>query len=211
MSASANCMCTGSVHNGWNAEQKMGLDLPPLARAEAVRRDAGEIEKIRPDVGDYDRQRNEKAVAEADARFQSEYRVAVKERLAGLTVDILVPPLTAESPCSDLNGTLARFSRPASADSRKIVILVSDGRQNCRGEFDIENTEQQWKGVVIIVVLVPGDETDGREDFEARSRKFSDACPQCVVVPYYREDLDNVVSEAFTKVNVALSKTPNSL
>jgi hypothetical protein len=193
-------------YNGWNAEQKLTLDLPPLASAEAVGPGAGDLGAIRPDVRDYERQRNEKAVAEAGTRFQSEYRAAIKERLAAITIDTLVPPPTAESPCSDLNGTLARFSRPASGDTRKIVILVSDGRQNCQGEYDIENTEAQLKGVVVVVVLIPGSESDGSEDFEARSKRFSEACPQCVIVPYYREDLDQVVSEAFSKVSVASSK-----
>lgn len=45
--------------NGWNAEHKLTFNLPPTRRVEIVKHSAGEIEKMRPDVGDFDKQRNE--------------------------------------------------------------------------------------------------------------------------------------------------------
>lgn len=183
-------------HNGWTAEQKLPLVLPPSYRLEVVKR-AGEIEGIRRDLGEFDKQRNEKALKEAEAQAQTEYRGEMVKSLAPLTIETLVPASTVESSCTDINGMLSRFARPASA-SRHIVLIVTDGRQNCGGKYEIEQVSLE-KNTAFVVVLVPATDADGREDFELRSKRFTEACPQCVVVPFYREDLDQAVAEALKK------------
>jgi hypothetical protein len=188
--------------NGWNAENKLTLDLPPSRRVEIVKHNAGEIEKVRPDVGDFDKQRNEKALAEAEKQAQSEYRKEIREKLASLTIDVLVPPATVESRCSDLNNTLSRFTQHSAQEVRQIVLLVTDGRQNCEGEDEIMPISFAEKDMAVIVLLIPGMDSDGREDYDVRRARFTEACPQCVVVPYYREDLEHLVAEALKKTSV---------
>lgn len=186
--------------NGWNAEPKLAVELPPPTRVEVVKRDAGELEKIRPEIRDVDKHRNEEALKEAEERVQAEYRKDIEKSLSPFKIDVLVPPSSVESRCSDLNGTLSRFTQHSSETSRKIVLIVSDGRQNCEGKNEIEKIAA-GKNVAIVIVLVPGTESDGRKDFEARKASFTEACPQCLVVPYYRADLDQIITEAINKAN----------
>jgi hypothetical protein len=180
--------------NGWTAEEKFSLPLPPFTRAEVVKHDQGEVEKVRPDVREYGDQRDSKSLQIAEQQIAADYRREVEKALGLLTIDSIIPPPSVESPCTDLNGILSRFAEPTGG--ARIVLIITDGRQNCGGDYDIRRVLNAQNNQLVVVMIVPSTEADGREDFELRKSRFTNACPQCSVVPYYREDLDQVISNA---------------
>jgi hypothetical protein len=183
--------------NGWSAEEKISLTLPAFTRVEVVKHDQGEIEKVRPDVVEYGKQRDSKSLQLAQQQAEADYRLEVEKALAHLTVDGIVPPPSVESPCTDLNGIMSRFAEPAAGP--RIVLLITDGRQNCAGDEGIRRLPDLQDNQLFVVMIVPGTEADGLEDFELRKASFSGACPRCIVVPYYRNDLDQIISDALRK------------
>jgi hypothetical protein len=183
--------------NGWTLEEKLTLAIPPYKRVELVRREAGEFDKLRPDVADVERQRNEKALAEATAQTSSEYHSDVEKALARFNVEAIVPPPTAGSPCTDLNGMMARFSELTSA-ARRVLYVVTDGRESCGGEAGIQKVAFP-ENTAVVIVLIPGVDADGRDDFEQRRVAFTDACARCEVVPFFMTDIDSVAGEFFKK------------
>lgn len=189
--------------NGWMLDEKLTLAIPHYKRAELVRREAGEFDKLRPDVADVERQRNEKALAEAEAQTSSEYHGDVEKALARFNVEAVVPPPTAGSPCTDLNGMMARFSDPTSA-VRRVLYVVTDGRESCEGRVGIQNVIFP-ENTAVVIVLIPGADADGRDDFEQRRAIFNEACARCEVVPFFRSDLDSVAAESFKKRNAPSS------
>jgi hypothetical protein len=189
---------------GWMPEEKITFAIPPYKRAELVRREVGEFDKLRPDVADVERLRNEKALAEAEAQASSEYRSAVEKALSRFDVEAVVPPPTAGSPCTDLNGMLARFSEPTSA-ARRVLYIVTDGRESCEGEAGIRKAAFP-ENTAVVVVLIPGIDADGHDDFEQRRAAFTEACARCEVVPFFMTDIDSVAAESFKK-----RRAPSSL
>ena len=183
--------------NGWMLEEKLTLAIPPYKRAEIAGREAGEFDKLRPDVADVEKQRNEKALAEAEASASAEYHGEVEKALAPFTVEAVIPPPTTGSPCTDLNGMLARFSDPTSA-ARRVLYVVTDGRESCEARVGLQKVTFP-ENTVVVVVLIPGVDADGRDDFEQRRTMFTEACARCEVVPFFRPDLDSVVAESFKK------------
>jgi hypothetical protein len=179
--------------NGWSAQERLYLQLPSPPRVMIGKTDLREIGQLRPDVEEAGKNRDEKAIAEATANAYLQYVAEVDKDLAPLTQETLIPAPEVQSNCTDINGVLARFTSRTSA-TRQVVAIVTDGRQNC-GTHEIKPVAWQ-KGIGVMIVIVPGTESDGRDDFETRKNKFAAACPWCVIVPYYREDMDAVVSEA---------------
>lgn len=188
--------------NGWTVERKVHILFRPYARVEMPERKPDDLEKMRPDVGKAQREKDSKLLKELERKEQSDYDMEVRRALAPLTINELIPPAKQESPCTDVNGLLSRFSQRNSA-GLQIVLLVTDGRQNCRKNYQIDKVAYDSQ-VIIIVMIVPGTKEDGREDYRAKAASFEQACPQCSVVPYYREDLDQLVAEAVRK-NVGFS------
>jgi hypothetical protein len=182
--------------NGWTAEQKLKLRLPVSMKAVVASRDLGNLGKMRPDAQEALKKLEEGAQDEANERLLSEYRVNVQKVMSQLTTDILVPRPSEHSPCTDLNGALARFTS-GSSSAVEIAIIVTDGRQNCHGDEIKPIPLRPDKKVLLIVVLVPGTNDTGWEDFDLRSKEFSSAVPGVVVVPFYRADLAQVIAEAF--------------
>lgn len=184
---------------GWMPEEKLVLPVPYYKRAEVVGREPGEFDDLRPDVADVERQRNGKALAEAVAKASADYHREVEKALVSFTSEVIVPPPTASSPCTDLNGMMARFSEPTSA-VKHIVYVVTDGRQNCGGRTGLQKVAFP-ENTAVVVVLIPGDDADGRDDYELRRAMFIEACARCEVAPFFRPDLDLVVAESFKKRN----------
>jgi hypothetical protein len=133
----------------------------------------------------------------AEGRAESDYRQEVVRALTPLTTDTIIPPHAVGSRCTDLNGVLSRFTEPTV--DQKIVLIVTDGRQNCGGDYSIKNVSNPRPNQIVIIMIVSGTEDDGLEDFELRRSRFAKACPQCMVVPFYKDDLDRVVDEAVRK------------
>ncbi|HKR14407.1 MAG TPA: hypothetical protein VJT15_20235 [Pyrinomonadaceae bacterium] len=192
------------AENGWMIEKKLTLAIPSYKRAEVVRRDAGEFDDLRPDVAEVEKQRNAKALAEAEAQISAEYLSEIEKVLARLNVDTVIPPSTTDSRCTDLNGMMARFSEPNSA-VRRILYVVTDGRQSCGDTAGI-NKVTFPQNTAVIIVLIPGVDADGRDDFEQRRAMFTEACASCDVVPFFSPDLDTVAAESFKKRNSLASR-----
>ena len=179
--------------NGWLAQERLYLQLPTPTHIVIGKPGPSEIGKLRPDVEEAGKNRDQKAVADAMVTARAKYVAEMKKNLAPLSLETLIPAPEVQSNCTDINGALARFRSRTSA-ARQVVTIVTDGRQNC-GTHEIKPVTWQ-KGVAIVIVVVPGTEYDGRDDFETRRDKFAAACPWCVIVPFYREDMDAVVTEA---------------
>lgn len=179
--------------NGWSAQERLNLQLPSPPRVVIGRSNLGEIGQLRPDVEEAGKNRDQKAVTEATANAHLQYVAEVEKDLVPLALETLIPPPDVQSNCTDINGVLARFTSRTST-ARQVVAIVTDGRQNCR-THEIKSVVWQ-KSVAVVIVIVPGTEQDGLEDFETRKNKFAASCPWCVIVPYYREDMNAVVAEA---------------
>lgn len=179
--------------NGWSAQERLSLKLPPPPHVVISKTEVSEIGKLRPDVAAAGKNRDQKAIADATANAHGQYLAELEKNLAPLSLETLIPGPEVQSRCTDLNGVLARFTSRTSV-TRQLVAIITDGRQNC-GTQEIEPVTWQ-KGVAVVIMVVPGTESDGRYDFEARKGQFTTSCPWCVIVPYYREDIDAVVAEA---------------
>lgn len=190
-----------SVHwfgqNGWTTEQKLNLTMPSYMKIEVLQQAASEISTLRPDIEEVQKQLNEQALKIAEEQFQTEYRGEIIRSLSPLTIEMLVPAQSTESPCTDINGMLVRFTQPTQ-DVQRILLIASDGRQNCNGEYLIEKISAR-PNIAVVVMLIPGTASDGHQDYELRRSRFTDAFPQCVVAPYYREDIENLIADAIKK------------
>jgi hypothetical protein len=182
--------------NGWSPEPRLSLKLTPPPRFLAGQTDVGEIGKLRPDLEKAKAKSDEKAVADATSTAQGPYLAALEKELAPLSIETLIPGPEVQSPCTDINGVFARFATRTSVE-RQLVALITDGRQNCDTSEIKPVTWQQ--GVAVVIIVVPGTENDGFNDYETRKSRFAASCPWCVIVPYYREDMDAVVAEAVKK------------
>jgi hypothetical protein len=185
--------------NGWSAEKRASLELPPFTRTEIPKAEPSEWEKLRPDVQKAKEKKDDELRKKAESNTLIEYDDEVKRILARLTLDDIVPPANAESPCTDLDGLLSRFTQTDS-NLLHIVLVITDGRQNCRGKFSLSKISPN-PHVAVIVVIVPGTKTDGIDDFRQRESIVKDACPHCTVVPHYREDFGYIVAQTARQIH----------
>lgn len=189
--------------NGWSTKERLNIKLPSPPHFVSNRTDAGEVGKLRRDVGEAQKAREAKAVAEATSKARNQYICDLTKSLEPLSAEALIPGPEVQSPCTDINGVFARFTSRTSV-KRQLVAIITDGRQNC-GTDEIKPVPWQ-KGVAVVIIVVPGTESDGFNDYESHKSKFTTACPWCVIVPYHREDIDAVIAEAVTKSE---TYTPN--
>ena len=182
--------------NGWITQERLNIRLTTPPHFVSNNADVSEISKLRPDLEKAKKSRDEKAIADATASANNQLRTVLEKELAPLTIETLIPGPQIESPCTDLNGTFARFTNRTSVD-RQLVAIITDGRQNCR-TAEIKPITWQ-RGLAVVIIVVPGTETDGLNDYETRRSKFAASCPWCVIVPHHREDIDAIVAEAVKK------------
>jgi hypothetical protein len=203
-----------SVHwfgaNGWNAEEKLHITLPQYPKPELIPVAPSEVCKVRPDACEVEKQQQKAALEAAQAQARIDYQNEVQKALTPLTAEILAPPPDTNSPCTDINGVFGRFIKNSS--SPQILILLTDGRQNCGQNYEINQVAFPQHKVAVVVILVSGTENDGQSDFESRSKVFLTACPWAVVVPHHYEGLDKAVAGAVKKADeyAAQSQKPTA-
>lgn len=188
-------------NNGWSAEERLNLRLPPRMRVVADHRDLGEIGKLRRDADQESKRQDDNAVARTTEQIQIQYQAEVEKTLAALSPEVLIPGANIQSRCTDINGMLARFASTQGSADRQLAIIATDGRQNCRGNRQITPLLQPGKNVAVVIILVPGTPSDGREDFELRQKQFEAACAFCVVIPHWSEELDQAMAQAVKRSN----------
>jgi hypothetical protein len=182
--------------NGWSTRERLNIRLTSPPSFVPDKTDVGEIGRLRPDLQRAQKSRDDKAVSAATSDAQGPYVAALKKELTPLSIETLIPGPEVQSPCTDINGVLARFATRTSVE-RQLVAIITDGRQNCKTSQIKPVTWQQ--GVAVVIIVVPGTESDGLDDYESRKNRFAGACPWCVIVPYHRDDIDAVIAEAVKK------------
>ncbi|MGH9843631.1 MAG: hypothetical protein ACREEM_33255, partial [Blastocatellia bacterium] len=154
---------------GWSAPEVLSLDLPTHQPAVL-----GEASVLYGQM------------AEAQARqTDRQYQTQLRERLAAITIEKLLPAQTAEPPCTDLHGVLRRIGETTRPQSR-LIFLLTDGHDSCSGHLQPVSLAR----AALVVVLLPetprGNELQ-RPD-QAWSRRRADleqAAPGAVVIPHF--------------------------
>jgi hypothetical protein len=122
----------------------------------------------------------------------------MKEALSALSKDILVPPVEIESGCTDINGVLAQIESETSK-TLTINILETDGDQNCNGDNDIKKLTSSPDNKAIVIIILPGTDSAGKDDFDLRKQMFETAIPWAVIIPHHEKNIENAVAEAINK------------
>ncbi|MBL8180014.1 MAG: hypothetical protein JNL64_00200 [Blastocatellia bacterium] len=180
--------------NGWAPEPKKRIEMPKIMDAEVKKTDMGEAGII-PSVEAARKEQDEKAKVAASATMQDRNRIAVAQALNDVTVETLIPSPSINSACTDLDGVFGQIDE-APADHLMIWIILTDGRQNCRGRGQLQPLLNPKKNKAVVVMIIPGDPAAGREDFTIRKKMVLDACPWAVVISPDNPAIASAVSKA---------------
>lgn len=175
--------------NGWNAEKKAEIPMPPFNNIEVVfpKRNS-EVESMRPDIKEAQEKLRQQLIKRATTQEDVIYQKEIERSLASLKNELLSPEIS--SSCTDINGALGRFTQPINV-VKHIILIITDGRQNCNGEVIKKITVPE--NAQIIFVIVSGTEIAGQDDFEFRKQRVEYACPECKVVPHYSKDFESIL------------------
>jgi hypothetical protein len=190
--------------NGWVPEQKKMLGLPVLMNVSVSQPDLGEL-GILPSVREASEEKNAKAQTEAQKSAHQQNYDAVNAALEKLSVNDLVPPPPVESYCTDLDGLFGQIDETR-ANELNIWLVVTDGRQNCQGKAIIRPLLNAQTDKAIVVMIIPGDATAGRDDFERRKKIILDACPWAIVIRHDGRELRGAIAKA---AGMVLSTVPS--
>lgn len=179
--------------NGWNAEEKWNTAIPPYNNIEVTfpQRNS-ELEGMRPDIKETQEKRKQQILKSAVIEEEINHRKEIEQSLSSMKNDILFP--TISSPCTDINGTLERFSQPLSV-SKHIVLIITDGRQNCNSIYELKKLSLP-ENTQILFVIVSGTKNDGSEDYDLRIKMIKNACQKCKVAPHYSDNIENLINES---------------
>jgi hypothetical protein len=179
--------------DGWRAEERLKVDLPQLKLPTSHPAGSSELD----DLGNIRRAKEARA-AEDKAKAREKYREDVRRTLASVESDLLALSDPAEPPCTDINGVLRRIALASSAKPR-LVILITDGVENCSSA--IQPVARPEGDIRLVIILVPERPEEakgsqrGYDQFAARSAQLSAAVPWAKVVPHFSEDLSHVFEQ----------------
>lgn len=175
--------------NGWNAEKKAEISIPPFNNIEVVfpKRNS-EVESMRPDIKEAQEKLKQQIIISATTQEDAIYQKEIERSLASLKNELLSPDIS--SSCTDINGALGRFTQPINV-VKHIILIITDGRQNCDGEIIKRITVPE--NAQIIFVIVSGTKIAGQDDFEVRKQRVENACSECKVVPHYSKDFESIL------------------
>lgn len=183
---------------GWSPELKAEIELPPVMRVKPVERSNDEVSLFRPDVAGREREILDQALKAEQIRVQQTRFESIRERLGDLS-GVLLPPPSRQSRCTDLVGNRDRHQVFAETN-RAVLILVTDGEQNCRGVKDIGELELgRAMKLPIVVIIVPPTENEGYEHFVRRKKMFEAAYGKCVEVVRFDEQIDMAVRRSIER------------
>lgn len=172
--------------NGWNAPQILELELPAHP-ATAV----GEAGAIYGQVQEAQRKQDE-------ATFQARLR----EALAGLAADKLLPGQASEPRCTDLRGAIHRIAESAGRQPR-LVFVLTDGHDTCsRG---LQPVEMAKANAALVAVILPetlrgNDAARLGQVWSERRAEFESAMPGAIVIPHFG-DPAAAASDAMSKLS----------
>jgi hypothetical protein len=179
------------AENGWNAIEKSKIQIPAYNKVEVVLpKQSSEVVGVSPKIIEALEEMGREVLKKATDDEAKNYRNQIEQSLASINTETILPPPSVESFCTDINGMLGRFTQPLSV-SKHIILVVSDGRQNCNGENLIKKITVP-ENTRIIFVVVSGTVNVGQDDFELRSKRFKDACPTCKTLPHYSKELETL-------------------
>lgn len=157
--------------NGWNAPEVLTLDLP--ARSTAA---TGEAGAIYGQVQEAQRQQDEET-----------FQTRLREALAGLPVERLLPGQTPEPRCTDLRGAIHRIAE-SGGRQRRLVFLLTDGHDTCsRG---LQPVEMAGANAAVVAVILP-ETLRGNEAAQLgqvwsnRRTELEAAMPGAVGIPHF--------------------------
>ena len=157
--------------HGWNAPEILDLELPAHPAIEL-----GEVGGIYGQVQDAQRKQGEE-----------QYQIRMREALAGLMVEKLLPGQTPEPRCTDLRGVIHRIAE-SSRPQRRLVFLLTDGHDTCSRGLQPVRMAKLNAGVV--AVILPETQSGGearRPDqmWAERRAELEAAMPGAVVIPHF--------------------------
>jgi hypothetical protein len=179
---------------GWSAPQIIQLDLP-LPKAVA-------LDETGAFFGGARQQQQTQA--------QQQHLAELKQQLAALTPERLLPANVAEPPCTDIAGCLSRIFATA-PQPRKLVWLISDLADTCTHQLSASALPAANTALVAIILPeVPPETPDHavRPDHTMRPEKLWQqrqdellrAMPHAVAVPYFG-DLPAAAVTALAHIN----------
>lgn len=143
-------------------------------------------------------------MAEAQARqTDQQYQTLLRERLATITLEKLLPAQTAEPPCTDLQGALRRIGETSRPQSR-LIFLLTDGHESCSSH--LQPVSLRLANAALVVVLLPetqsGNETQRPDQaWSQRRAELEQALPGAVIIPHFGDPI-GAAEQAMAKLTL---------
>ncbi|MBI1766348.1 MAG: hypothetical protein HYR56_33495 [Acidobacteria bacterium] len=176
---------------GWSAAEIARLDLPAPVAAEVS--EAGVLFKG--------------AQQQQAAQARAQQLAALRQRLAVLTPEKLLPGKAVEPPCTDVRGCLLRIAASA-RPQRRLVVLITDLDDSCSHQLPALSLATANAALVVVILPeLPTASTAFRktrplpspaELWSQRRAELLRAAPGAVAIPYFGEPRE-AVKQALAK------------
>lgn len=172
--------------NGWNAPEILKLELPA---PQAVQ--SGEGAALYGQIQNAQLKQSEE-----------QYRSMLRDSLAAVKLENLLPGQAPEPRCTDLNGAIHRIAESA-GPQRRLVFLLTDGHDTCsRG---LQSARMAKSNAAVVAVILPETPNGGearRSDqvWIERRAEMEAAMPGAIVIPHF--------GDPAAAANDAMSKQP---
>ncbi len=185
---------------GWSAAEIFSLDLPAPETAKLG--EAGEIFKGMK--------------KEQEGQVNQQHLSRLREKLAAITPERLLPTQAVEPPCTDLRGALVRICETR-LPQRRLVFLITDGADTCSRQ--LQTVSPAAADAALVVVILPEAPPANAQQTKVAQRaaqqrpdvaliqrrtEFQQAAPGAVVIPHFGNQI-GAAEEAMAK----LGKQPN--
>lgn len=175
--------------DGWNAAELLSLELPaPKAVA---------IDEVSQLITPLRKEQEQQAAGERARQ--------VREKLAALTPEKLLPENAIEPPCTDVQGALVRIGETARSQ-RRLVFLISDLDDSCSHRLQPVSLSQA-NAALVVVVLPEEQSADAQHKAQPRADvvwkqrrdELLGAAPGAIVIPYFGDPI-SAAAEALSKL-----------
>ena len=188
------------AQDGWNAQETLTIQLPALkvVTSQSETNQSGEVFALLPNLEKAMNEHLAAQTAEEEAQARREHQENIRQVLAPVAEQVLLPPANAPEPrCSDLNGILRRVALTTGPQPR-LAVLVTDGHETCAPP--IQAVPAPEGEVIAAIILVPEKPSQkkhiGYTQFETRKAELMDVAPWSIVLPYHRRDFVSLFSAA---------------
>lgn len=170
--------------NGWNAPEILNLELPAPQAPQS-----GEVSALYGQIQNAQRDQS-----------GEQYQFRLRDSLAAVNLEKLLPGQTPEPRCTDLRGAIQRIAESA-GPRRRLVFLLTDGHDTCsRG---LQSAQMEKANAAVVAVVLPETPSGGvarRSDqvWGERRAELEAAMPGAIIIPHFG-DLVAAAKEAMSK------------